>query len=206
MSQLVSHTNRFIRRVSSSRTRCARIERQFDKNRLRVTDVELVYESSFLSVCSQWEALLHETLFEVVCGGGSIRRGNTRLATFKNRSHFRKLLLFSDKNYIALQDLGRVEDMASLFVAKGRPFSAISDDNRTHIQQAMWVRNAIAHQSSFAVKTFRNKVPGVTSLPTSKRMPGPFLRHEFRVSPSQRRFELYFAAFQRAANQIAGAW
>lgn len=206
MSQLISHTDRFNKRVSSFQKRCARIERQLDKNRLRVTDVELVYESSFLSVCSQWESLLRETLFEVVCGEESSKRGNTRVATFKNRSYFRKLLLFPDKDYIALQDLGRVEKIASLFVSKGRPFSAVSEENKTHIQQAIWVRNAIAHQSSFAVKLFREKVPGVVSLPTSKRIPGAFLRHEFREAPRQRRFELYYAAFQSAANEIAGAW
>ena len=134
------------------------------------------------------------------------KRGNTRVATFKNRSHFRKLLLFPDRNYIGIQGLSRAQGLASLFVAKGRPFSVVAEPNRTHIQQAVLVRNAIAHQSSFAVKIFREKVPGVASLPTSKRMPGAFLRHEFRVSPTQRRFELYLAAFQSAANEIARAW
>lgn len=206
MSRLVRHTDLFVRRVSSFRKRCARIERQFDNNRLLITDVELVYESSFLSVCSQWESLLRETLFEVVCGEESTKRGNTRVATFKSRSHFRRLLLFPDRDYIAIHSLVRAQRLASLFVAKGRPFSVVAEENRTHIQQAVWVRNAIAHQSSFAVKIFREKVPGVESLPTSKRMPGAFLRHEFRVSPTQRRFELYFAAFQSAANEIARAW
>ena len=206
MSRLVSQTDLFVRRVSSFQKRCARIERQFDNNRLQVTDVELVYESSFLSVCSQWESLLRETLFEVVCGEESTKRGNTRVATFKNRSHFRKLLLFPDRNYIGIPGLSRAQGLASLFVAKGRPFSVVAEPNRTHIQQAVLVRNAIAHQSSFAVKIFREKVPGVASLPTSKRMPGAFLWHEFRVSPTQRRFELYLAAFQSAANEIARAW
>jgi hypothetical protein len=206
LSQLAKIADRFNRRVLHFKSCCDRIERQFSLGALRVTDVELVYASSFLSVCAQWEALLEEILLEAVCGETSIKKGNTRLATFKHRNHLRSLLLIPGKNYVSIESLRRAEDMAALFVTNGRPFSAVGDDNRTHIQQAVWIRNAIAHQSAFATGVFRDKVPGVGSLPTSKRSPGAFLRHEFRVSPSQRRYELYFAAFQSAAKQIAEAW
>lgn len=206
MSLLVSQAEDFIKQVSRFRTCCIRIEEQFSKDVLLVTDVELVYSSSFLSACCQWEALLEATLFEAVCGEESHRRGNTRLATFRRRKYLQNVLLFQGKEYISIPSLKRAEDLASLFVTQGRPFSAVEATNRTFIQQATWIRNAIAHQSAFALRVFREKVPGVASLPSSKRHPGAFLRHEFRVSPDQRRYELYFGALQSAANQIAKSW
>jgi hypothetical protein len=171
-----------------------------------VTDVELVYSSSFLSVCSQWESLLEAVLFETVCGEESQRHGNRRFASFEKRRHLEDLLLFPGKDYVSIPTLKRAEELAGLFINQGRPISAVSERNRTLLQQAVLVRNAIAHESSFAVKAFCAKVPGVSALPRAKRSPGAFLRHEFRQSPSQRRYEVYFAAYKSAATEIACAW
>lgn len=195
-----------MRRVLRFRRCCARIEGEFARKRLRVTDVELVYSSSFLSVCSQWEAFLEETLFETVCGEKSSRQENRRFATFQKRKNLREVLLFPHKGFLSIPNLKDAEALAALFINQGRPISAVSEQNRTFLQQAVWIRNAIAHESSFAIEQFRAKVPGVTTLPRSKRSPGAFLRHEFRVAPSQRRVELYFAAYQSAAKEIAYAW
>lgn len=206
MSRLSDHANRFARRVDRYRSCCVRIEREFARRRLLVTDVELVYSSSFLSVCSQWESLLLEILFEAVCGDESLRRENRRYATFLNRRHLEEVLLFPRKDYLSIPNLNRAEELAALFIKQGRPISAVSESNRTLLQQAVRIRNAIAHESSFATKQFQKSVPGVGALPRSKRSPGAFLRHEFRTAPSQRRYELYYAAYQSAANEIASAW
>ena len=208
MSRLSDRADRFVRRVLRYRSCCVRIEHEFARarKRLRVTDVELVYSSSFLSVCSQWESLLEDILFEAVCGEESPRPGNRRYATFKKRKHFEDVLLFPGKDYLSIQNLKHAEELAALFINQGRPISAVSEHNRTLLQQAVQIRNAIAHESSFAMKNFRANVPGVSALPRSKRSPGAFLRHEFRQEPSQRRYELYYVAYQSAAREIAGAW
>lgn len=208
MSGLSDQADRFIRQANRLRNCCRRVEKQFGRGGLKITDVELVYASSFLSACSLWESLLEVTLFEAVCGEESRYSGNTRLATFKKRRHLERLLLYPKKDYVSIPSLSKAEEMASLFISSGGPFSAVTETNRTHIQQATWIRNAIAHQhqGAFAMNSFKKKVPGVLSLPSAKRTPGAFLRHEFRVSPSQRRYELYLAAFQSAAKEIGNAW
>ncbi len=206
MSRLSDEADRFKRRLLLYRGCCARIEREYIRKHLRVTDVELVYSSSFLSVCSQWESLLAEIIFEAVTGQESRKVGNERYATFKNKRALIDVLLFPGKDYVSIPTYKHAHAIASLFVRDGRPISAVSESNRTFLQQAGLIRNAIAHESSFAIAKFREKVPGVGSLPRSKRSPGAFLRHEFRISPSQRRYELYFAAYQSAASEIASAW
>ena len=206
MSRLSDHVARFGRFVLRYRSCCSRIEHEFRRERLRVTDVELVYSSSFLSICSRWESLLEDILFEVVSGEESRKPGNRRNATFRTRKHLAHILLFPRKDYLSIPNLKHAEELAALFIDNGRPISAVTEPNRTLLQQAVWIRNAIAHESSFALEKFRTRVPGVASLPRTKRSPGAFLRHEFRVAPSQRRYELYFAAYQSAASEIAAAW
>ena len=165
-----------------------------------------MYCSGFLSACSQWEALLEEILYEVVCGKASKISGNWRHATFKNRRYLEKILLFPEKGYLSIPNLKRAQELAELFINEGRPISAVSERNRTLIEQATRIRNAIAHDSSFAKRKFREGVPGVNSLPHKKRSPGAFLRHVFRQQPCQRRYELYFTAYREAAIEIANAW
>ncbi len=206
MTRLADRAAQFIRQTQRYRRCCNRMEHEYLNNRILITDVELVYASSFLSVCSLWESLLEEFLFEIVCGVESRRPGNQRFASFKSRRHLSDILLYPGKDYLSFSEFRRAEETASLFINEGRPFSAISERNRTLLQQAVKIRNAIAHQGRHAKKQFRTHVPGVTALPRSKRLPGAFLRHEFRVSPNQRRYELYYAAYQSAATEISSAW
>jgi hypothetical protein len=184
----------------------ARLELQLVNRKVSITDVELLYSSAFLSACARWEGFLEGSLIEASCGQASSLKGNYRHAEFRSRSVLRNLLLFPDKDYISLPSVKHATAMASLLINEGRPFSQISEPNRTYIQQAGWIRNAIAHQSDFSLRIFRDKVPGVSSLPRNRRLPGTFLRREFRTSPSQRRFEIYFTAFKSAAAEILDSW
>jgi hypothetical protein len=206
LPQLSRRVDEFANHIARLGNCCRRIEEQFALGRLKVGDVELVYTSSFLSACSRWESLLEHCLYDTVCGTASPRPGNYRLASFRSRRHLQQVLLHPNKDYISFQSLKQTKELAALFTNEGRPFNAISEPNQTYIQQAMWIRNAIAHQSDYALGVFRDKVPGVDALLPNKQVPGPFLRFEFRVSPTQRRYELYFGALQGAANELHDAW
>lgn len=206
MTQLADFAATFRRRVDRYGTCCRRMEHELSRKTLNVTNVELVHCASFLSVCSQWEALIEDIIFEAVCGPPSKKRGFIRYIDVRDRPRLRNLLLFPEKKYLSLTNLNSARSLASLFIRDGRPLSAVSEPNQTFLQQAIWIRNAIAHKSKHAREEFRDKVPGVKSLPPTQRLPGAFLRHEFRQQPTQRRYELYFAAFKLAATEIANSW
>jgi hypothetical protein len=70
----------------------------------------------------------------------------TGIFTEKSR-HLENVLLCPGKEYLSIPSPARAEEMAALFIKSGGPFSAVAEANRTHIQQAMWIRNAIAHRS-----------------------------------------------------------
>ncbi len=185
---------------------CVRVEGELTAGRLRVTDVELVYASGFLSLVTKWEAFLEDSLYESVCGDVPKRLQNLRHIDVTSRGHLQRILLHPDKDYVSFTTVRQARELYDLFLKNAGPFGAITESNQTYIQQAIWIRNAIAHSSDAAARAFRMKVPGVSSLPPSRRAPGAFLRHEFRVSPSQRRLDLYCGAFLSAAAEMGSAW
>lgn len=187
---------------------CGRVEDQFGRagTRLRVSDVEHVYASSFLSLVSRWEAFLEDTLLETVCGPANGALSRRRLVRISTPERFRSILLHPNLDYVSMPTLKRAKDLFELYLVDGGPVAGITEANRTYIQQASWIRNAIAHASNHAERTFKEKVPGVDSLANNRRQPGPFLRHQFRQSPDQRRFELYLGAFLSAAREMDAAW
>ena len=185
---------------------CLRLEKQFKSGRLRVTDVELVYSSCFLSIWSYWVAFLEDSLYNCVCGPAAPHQERLRLVSLSSRDALKSILLFPTKKYVGIDSLEDAEALASLFIQDGHPFAMVSPTYRTLLKQAACIRNAIAHQSDFAVESFQRKVPGVSSLPVGRRTPGAFLRHEFRTSPTQRRYEFYSSTIKAAAMEVHVAW
>ena len=145
-------------------------------------------------------------MYEAVCGSAPRRLRAERLVSVSSRGQLERLLLHPDKDYVSLATVRQAQSLYGLYLKSEGPFGAVSASERTYIQQALWIRNAIAHSSESAISIFRTKVPGVTSLPMTRRNPGPFLRHEFRTNPAQRRFELYCHAFVSAAEDMSKAW
>lgn len=199
----VARFSGYVRRVQRC---CLRVEGEFGAKRLRITDVELVYSSGFLAVVTRWEGFLETSLFEAVCSPAPERLEQKRHLSVASRSHFQRLLFHPGRDYASLTTVRQARDTYELFLKGGGPFGAISEENQTFIQQAIWIRNAIAHSSESAARTFREKVPGVDSLPINRRQPSAFLRHEFRLSPPQRRFDLYCGAFLSAAMEMGDRW
>jgi hypothetical protein len=206
LSRLSKDVEAFKRRVDRLLACCKRVETHLSAGTLGITDTELVYSSSFLSICCQWEGLLEQALLEAVCGSPSGNLSRQRLGTFRSKKHFRRALLHPNKDYIGLESLSKAIGLAKLYLPDGRPFSSVSASNQTYLGHCVLIRNAIAHQSDHAVIKFRSKVPGIATLPVRRRTPSAFLRHVFRQNPSQTRMDLYAAAFKSAATEIGAAW
>jgi hypothetical protein len=206
LSRLHDEHARFVRLVDRYSGCCARMEEMVVRNAIRLTDAELLYGSTFLSVCSRWESLLILSLAECVCGSATRAQQRRRLVTVSTREALHNLLLYPGRNYVSLPAYKEALKLGGLFLQDGRPFSAVSESSRTYLEQAAVIRNAIAHESDHAISRFRRSVPGIESLPLNRRRPASYLRHQFRRSPDQRRYELYFAAFKTASAEIVAGW
>lgn len=206
MSSVSDLAARFDRSVKRYRNCCIRIEQPRIASGLKVTDIELVYASSFLSVVTQWESFLVDVIYEAVCGGLAPGSKVKRRVSVESRRALDDILLYPGKKYIAVSDVEDAERLCGLFVRDAAPINGIQTSQRTIIKQAKFIRNRIAHDSEHSRTQFSRHVPGVSGLPRPKRKPGAFLRHQFRRSPAQRQYEVYFAAFRRAARDVARTW
>lgn len=203
MNRIVKLNRRFARHVDALTLCCQRSEQAHASGVLRVRDVELVYASSFLSVFVRWENFLIDCIVECACD----RTGRRVLLSPRSRPHMWRLLKYPERDYVSVSSMKDAVERAKLFLHKdGLPFSSISEPNRTRLEHARLTRNAIAHHSESALNSFRAKVSGVEALANNQRFPGQFLRHRFRHTPDQRRWEMFFVVFKASAQEVESGW
>ena len=65
---------------------------------------------------------------------------------------------------------------AEAFFASGKPFSLLSSTGRDALEDMRVIRNALAHDSSSALRTFERRLTVGKSLPPSQTRPAPYLR------------------------------
>jgi hypothetical protein len=205
LSQVLIALNSFknhITRLDRSRQRADAL---FIKKAVVTREYDLLYESTFLSAVTHFEDLLERFLVHMIYARKGPTKSCTSMISATSRDVVRMLILQGEE-YPQLLPLERTIKLAKTFLTAPVPFDIQDQGARSLLAQSVKIRNAIAHQSPFALKTFRTKVSGVEDLPPNRRYPGPFLRQVFRASPAQTRHELYTSALKNVAEAVASAW
>ena len=196
----------FDNRVARLESACARSESMLAKKQMSVTDCCLIYESAFVNAVASFEAVLQELLCEFVCGRKRARTGNGALIRPTSRDAFEEIL-FDGRRY---RDFLPYKDYAMTIAARhlkgGRPFTQVSDVDKDLLAAAHRIRNAIAHQSGYAIEKFRKSVPGVSGLPANRRVPGALLRYVYKANPSETYQALYLNTFRKVCKIIVTQW
>jgi len=76
---------------------------------------------------------------------------------------------------------------ADAFLSAGRPFSTLARADYASLERLGIVRNAIAHESTYALRRFRVQFVDGRGLPPGQQSPSGYLRGQHR--PGQSRFE-----------------
>jgi hypothetical protein len=168
-------------------------------------DLELLYEGLFLSMFTKFESLLEELFFGLLVGRVSRQScgASTRIVV-KNDRVAREIVL-RERKYIDWLPFYRTEEMARAFLSRGRPFTHLDETDKGTLTALLAIRHAIAHKSGHAKKAFQKRVIGATPLPPRERTPAGYLRSQFRISPTQTRFELHMQAFSKIVHKITHA-
>lgn len=182
-----------------------RVDTAFNARSVSKTDLDLLYESTFLAAVAEFEATLEEMLVEAVCGARPKHSGRYALLKPKSRAAFRSIMLHN-RAFNEMLPYPRALDLAALYLNDRGPFAAVSSTDRLTIQESVLIRNAIAHRSGSALQKFRRDVQWVSRLPANRQRPGPFLRQILRRAPIQTRHDAYFAGLASAVGSIAAAW
>lgn len=143
---------------------------------LRQSDLNHLYESTFLEASSRFEVFQEELFFGSVLGRSQINEA-IPLLTFRNRSEAERVVLAGERRgFISWSNMDENIRRAEGFLSRGRPFSRLHRRGRDlqTLRTATAVRNAIAHESGAARERFRSLPLG--ALPAMKRTPAGFLR------------------------------
>lgn len=164
-------------------------------------EAERVYEGLFMRAITTLEAFLEELFFLTVLG----ESGHPRARALP-RAHFRSRAVLSEfvlggRDYVDWLPYRATEDRASVYLRKGRPFTELSDGQKSKIRQWHLTRNAIAHPGRHAQIQFRRKVIGEMTLLPHEKTPAGFLGSTLR--PNLRRFESILGEMQKIGSDLS---
>ena len=119
-------------------------------------------------------------------------------------SDLARSILLIGKNYLDWLPYENTLDRAKVFFTDGIPFTLLNDQNRSNLSRCVYIRNAIAHRSEYAVNQFIKHIIGDSKLPPRERTPVGYLRGNFRSAPSQTRYESIVQELKSIAHIICG--
>ena len=130
------------------------MEKVFQDSRIKKTDIETIYEALFLRAVTSFEAFLENWFFAIMLQ----HTAGSRLMTAVSKRALYDILLQQGKYLLA--SYTKTETRANIYLRNGKPFTSISDGDKSQIKTVTVARNAIAHRSDFAMREFKEKVIG----------------------------------------------
>lgn len=190
-----------LRLQSIERTR-KRVESLLAANHIGIRDMDAIYAGLFTNAITGFEAFIEELFINLLVGSSRYSNSTPR-AAFKAHEVARDVILGRDQ-YVEWLPYERTKDRAVIFFRGGRPFSMLPPLLEEKIRHSSIIRNALVHSSRHAKAKFDQKViNNIMSLAPKERTPIGFLRSQFRISPIQRRFEVYTQAFIDSAKFLS---
>ena len=188
-----------LRNLEYTRTK---MERLLKRGAIVNRDINQVYVGLYLEVITSFEKLI-ESLFVGLLSGTYIVNSQpvVPLVTFKNRQAVDPIV-FRERDYLDWLPYDRTKERAKQFFQNGIPFSSLSNQDIQLIQQCMYIRHAIAHNSKFSVDRFERHVIGSQNLMPREKKPVGYLRSVFRTSPNQNRYENFIQEMASIATKL----
>lgn len=174
------------------------MEALFGEGKVRKMDVETIYEALFLRSVASFELFLEKLFVSIMLGK---KVNGTSLMSAASKGALQAILL-QNNDYLDWLPYTKTESRAAIYLRNGRPFTNLSDGDRSQIKTITIIRNAIAHKSDYAIGEFKNKVIGEQPLLRNERQPAGFLRSQVRANPRQLRFEVYESQLARIASSL----
>lgn len=170
-----------------------RIEEAYLRRLLHLKDVESSYAGLFLQLVVAYETAIEDFVLGLLVRPGGVKssKGYRARVTVRSYGHAQKLAGGPSSNYPSWIGQEDVKNIADLLLHNGGSFRRADPPVDWHfVQQARYIRNAIAHPSQHALTKFQKHVLQATPLPPRERTVSGYLRG--RVGP-QTRWEIFAA-------------
>jgi len=190
-------------RIENSRSQ---LEDLCTKGQLPQKITTQMYEGLFLSAHVAFESFLEELFIGLLLenqGVKSSRRDVVPRIVVKTHKVARGILFPKQRQYIDWLPYDNTLVLAEKFFREGRPFSNLTEQEKTHLLKSQSIRNVVAHNSRFSRSKFDLHVIGNTPLPPSEKTPSGYLRGLYRIAPVQTRYENLVAQLLQIARKLA---
>lgn len=179
-----------------------RMEVLFQSNFIVTRDVHSVYEALFLRAITSFEVFLEEQFIAIMRGRATYDPGRVTVRmTATSRQALMDILLRGEQ-YMTWLPFSQTERRANIYLRGGKPFSELTDGDKSMIRTITTIRNAIAHRSTHATEEFKRTVIGSRTLRPSEKTPAGFLRAQARAAPTRNFFEVYVSELGRIASVL----
>lgn len=196
------HVKNFQMKVKRARKLLAR-QLQFQSDGvLPVTELEAIYELSFLNIFVAFENELVELMKTNLLMARDSKGRIRSIYAPQNRALAERLLLGNNR-YFQLLPVEQMEKIAKVYLKNGGPFVSLLEPQKASIRQAYALRNHIAHRSSESKVSFQKKVLNFVNLPRPSTSPGYYLRNKMTISVTY--FDHQVAQIGSCLKQIADA-
>ena len=165
-------------------------------------DLENIYQGLYLRVITSFEGFIEE-LFEGLLCVQVIARAAIKPRIEVRSPGVARDVIYAGRRFVDWLPFERTQEMATAFFRAGRPFTSVSKADCKIIEQAVWIRNAIAHQSRHAEKVLNDNLLDNLVLTPRQRKAAAFLRTTLTGTPvPQTRYEYYATELSRIATEI----
>jgi hypothetical protein len=161
------------------------MERLYGSGALGRPDLNRVYAGAFLSFHTYVERSL-ERLFLGLLMGRFVAPGVAPLVEIKSEVVARAVVAGGRKYVDWLPFEKYTQTRALAFLSAGRPFSELATTDARVLDRLGIIRNALAHESSHALRLFHRAFVDGRSLPVEQHRPSGYLRGQH--SPGLTRF------------------
>ena len=162
-----------VRQLDTTRRRIAIL---YDKRQVEDDDMNHLYSALFLSLVTNFEGFLEDLFVGFLSQEIAPPTNVIPRAALESSSLAREIVL-GGENYAEWLPYRGTRKRCFAFFEGGRPFSLLREEQEHFLDNhVMIIRNAIAHQSQYALKKFENKVLSGLVLAPKERTPGGYLR------------------------------
>lgn len=166
-----------------------RMEGLHADGKLSTVDVRRVHAGALISFQAFVEQSL-ERLFMGILMGRFTAEGTRSMVRIESEVVARKVM-GAGRNYATWIPYDTTERRAKAFLSRGMPFSSLEKADRRVLNDLSTLRNALAHESAWALNQFRKTFTDGKGLPPDQLMPAGYLRGSH--NPGQSRFSYHLA-------------
>lgn len=175
-------------------------ESNFIRHQIGVRDIEEVYGAIFLNAIASFEGYLEELFIDLLVG--RIRKIHCNVRIDIKSDLVAREVIFRDKRYFNWLPYSNTKEAAGIFFTGGRPFTLLTQDEEDHLKKCSYIRNAIAHQSRYAIDLFNKKILEGLTLGPRDRRPKSLLRCQFSLSPPTNYYQQYVGKIFAIASRL----